>query len=194
MGTQARNFRNRPWKKLFANFRAHLERGSHWLEILEIIASDDDYLAELQDRALRFTRNSHDCEEIQQQALFYLAQELRHAPGLHFDWERAEQFPAWICTVIFNHCLMAYRDISRRQGKEIHLVELPEVPVEDRSEQLLDYSMALERLEEPVRSVMLQLEFGYTIMEASRRLNMKYKLAYRLAQEGVKALQEKFAD
>lgn len=167
-----------------------------WIEIWRLVIVHPWYQGELSACAERVVRRSgmpdQWIDEIKHDAMLLLARTLRHAPDLHVDREQVDQkFPGWMGTIVLRDCREALRRMRRAHTRSIPIGDA-EVAVDGRSdiELQIDLSMAVDRLEDPERTVVTLFSYDVPVTEIATELNLGYWKTYRILQRGLQQLRE----
>jgi DNA-directed RNA polymerase specialized sigma24 family protein len=130
-----------------------------------------------------------DCpiEDIVHRAIEQLGKELQRNPALLHGAPRVpEEFARWLRGLIRNHCRKAVRSWCRRRP----LVGLspqaaPQIDPWTAVDMALDQQTALERIEEPTRSLLRQWLDGFALDEISQAADLSYQQVRRRIRAGL---------
>lgn len=191
------------WQDLKARFQQALsapgnEPAGSWIAIWRLFVGHPWYASELRRLARQALRDRSAPPEwlgdVEHDAMLLLARSLRHARDLHMDRAKAEDhFPGWIATIIRRDCLQAVRRLRALYGRT--------VPLQDHDMSLdrqkiievqIDVSLAIEKLDEPERTVLLLHRKGMTTREIAGRLGLDDGKAYRILRRGMTQLRRYF--
>lgn len=133
-------------------------------------------------------------DDVQQEALSDLADQLRRQPDLHVDRSLAEHtFYSWIETIVHRRCGVIVARFVRLAAWNSQLVgEIAERP-RRRTDVRIDVSQAIEKLDDPERSVLLLFHGGHSVREIAQRLHMPYDRAYAAKRRGLAQLRDSLA-
>ncbi|HJT36571.1 MAG TPA: sigma-70 family RNA polymerase sigma factor [Pirellulales bacterium] len=156
--------------------------------------SDPWFAAEVAACARRAVRHVHApqdlADDVAAECLLILAEELRVSPDLCVDVERAERdFAAWMGTIIRHACSKALARLRPSPCPAPLLgVETTGDRLADRDRQI-DLLAAIDRLNEPERSIMHLRLAGRSLTEAAYLLGLSRKRADAAYQRGLRQLE-----
>jgi RNA polymerase sigma factor (sigma-70 family) len=112
-------------------------------------------------------------------------------PDLCFDTERgAEHFGGWLATILSRNCRQALRRLRRSRLPAREITENDPAPErQDQLELRIDISEALDRLQEPQRSVVSLYGKGLAVTVIAQSLGLSIWTAHRILQRGLRQLQ-----
>ena len=124
-------------------------------------------------------------DDVQQEALADLAEQLDRQPDLHVDPSMAEHtFYSWIETIVHRRCGVIVARFVKLAALNSQLFgDVAEHP-RRRTDLRIDVSQAIEKLDEPERSVLLLFHGGHSVRDIAQRLHMPYDRAYAAKRRG----------
>lgn len=169
-------------------------RPGGWLSTWRLIVEHPWYRQELKLIAARVLRSRGAPldwrEDLEHDCMLLLARKLQQMPDLGVNRELAQKhFAGWLARIITNQCL----DVLRRHRQQFALGRgLPE-PVAARpsravQEMLTDLSVALDKLDELRRTVLLLYAKGFPLRRIAADLGLDYSKACRLYRSGLEKL------
>jgi RNA polymerase sigma factor (sigma-70 family) len=130
-------------------------------------------------------------DDITQQAMLLLARDLRHAADLHLDRAAAQDhFAGWLRKIIARHCQQAARSMRRAQ-RRAGLQQPAVLAASSRlfpTDSILDITMAIGKLPNESRRVLLLRLRGCGIAEIARRLHRSQTEIHRALARGLSRL------
>ena len=184
------------WQDLRDSFLRFLEEGQPrgWLSTWRLIVEHPWYRQQLKLIAARVLRSRGAPldwrEDLEHDCILLLAQKLQKKPDLGVDPDLVQtHFAGWLATIITNHCL----DVLRRQARYIGLRrELPEQltagPRRATQEAFADLSVAMDRLDDQRRTVLLLYAKGLSLTRIAADLGLDYSKTCRLFRSGLEEL------
>jgi RNA polymerase sigma factor (sigma-70 family) len=114
-------------------------------------------------------------DDVAHDAMLILVRQLQKRTDLGYDRHRpAREFANWIRTIMFRQCKEAIRSLRRRHGRDLTLELEPAGERNSMIEQQIDVRMAIDKLDEPVRTIMFLTYGGLSIREIANRLELSY--------------------
>ncbi|WP_430453471.1 sigma-70 family RNA polymerase sigma factor [Rhodopirellula europaea] len=184
------------WEDLRTNFINATHRSFGWLEVWNIFVSSDLYRNQLSTCAeislMETGAPKSWADDVAHDAMLLLARQLRKRSDLGYQFDRPpKQFASWFRTILFHQCHEAIRSFRRRHGRDSPL-ELD--PISERSqliEQRLDIRMAVDRLDEPMRTILMLGYGGLSLREIADRLQLTYDQVRYANKQGRETLERK---
>ena len=178
-------------------FEQAVADGCHWTEILELIYNNRSFKKKLSSAAAKTARRSrlpHQAkEDIQQEALYLLANALKENPSLGYDRGRGD-FSRFLGTVIFNSCKQSYRGLYQRERFD-RLTDFNFNGAYDTrqlDDERMDLAVALASIDEPQVTVLELFADGFSVREISEQMKYSRRSTYRLLNSGLDELREFF--
>lgn len=184
------------WQDLRDRFLDSVEESQPggWLSTWRLIVEHPWYQQELKlivARVLRSRGAPLDWrEDLEHDCMLLLAQKLQKRPDLGVDPDLVQtHFAGWLATIITNQCL----DVLRRQARYIGLRrELPEQltagPSRATRQALADLSVAMDKLDDQRRTVLLLYAKGFPLTRIAADLGLDYSKTCRLFRSGLDEL------
>jgi RNA polymerase sigma factor (sigma-70 family) len=177
---------------------AHSGKGS-WLATWRLLVQDAWFQEQLDQSSRRVIRHQaaplQMLEDVKQQAMLLLARDLHHAPDLHVDHQRVRKhFPGWLSTIIGRDCRQAIRFLRRLHFSEQSSIEFDKA--HDSSSELdfrIDLNLAVDRLEEPERTIVQLHLKNMPIKEIAEMLALSYWKAHRALRSGLAVVQSRLS-
>lgn len=184
------------WHELRRCYLRALDSRRHWIEVWHMVASNGLYKLELERcarLAIARVNGPQDWEgDVRHDALLILARRLKTSIDLGYDRSRPEShFDRWIRRIMMRHCQEAVRRMRRplREGWRLD-GNGESVPASgsDYIELRIDVSLAIERIADPARTILLLYGYGFSITEIAERLQMTYSQVQYARRKGLNRL------
>ncbi|KAA5535659.1 sigma-70 family RNA polymerase sigma factor [Roseiconus nitratireducens] len=167
------------WEDLRTEFVDATCRSNSWPTVWHVFIDNEFYRSQLWTCAERSLIESGApttwCDDVAHDAMLLLARQLQKRTDLGYDFDRPpHEFASWLRTILFRQCKEAIRSLRRRHGRDLTL-EID--PVGGRTlmiEQQIDVRMAIDNLDEPVRTIMFLSYGGLSIREIADRIELTY--------------------
>jgi RNA polymerase sigma factor (sigma-70 family) len=182
------------WEDLRTEFVDAARQRCSWTEIWHTFASNEFYRSQLWNCAERSLLETGApvgwCDDVAHDAMLLLARQLQKRSDLGYDFKRPpHEFASWLRTILFRQCKEAIRSLRRRHGRDLTL-ELD--PAGERTlmiEQQIDVRLAIDKLDEPVRTIMFLTYGGLSIREIADRIELTYDQVRYARTQGNEALE-----
>jgi RNA polymerase sigma factor (sigma-70 family) len=164
------------------------------LILWRLIVGHPWYQAQLRRIARRLTHDPS-CvilsEDIEHEALLYLARTLKRSPDLRFDPNQPEeQFSHWMRRIILRDCQQALRRLLRNRDTE----SLTDQPAPEQTSVLdelrIDLQSGLALLPFPERFIVEQYLLGHSFDETATQLEVSLTTVRRRFRRGLSILQQ----
>ena len=164
-----------------------------WQEVWRLLVEHPWYQVELHQTAKRLVWRAQApfdwAEDIEHEALLYLAKNLQHAPDLHVDRKLSEaHFSGWLATIIEHDCAQALRVRLSHCDSMTQLSEHPDLKSVASIELLIDLKMAISNLPPRIRTVVELYGHGWSLREIAADLDISYWQAYRTLRTALRHL------
>lgn len=164
------------------------------LIVWRLIVGHPWYQDQLRRVARRLTRGQSSAilsEDVEHEAILYLARSLKRSPNLRFNPHQTdEQFSRWMRRIILRDCQQALRRLRRGRDME----SLTDQPSEDQASCLeelrSDLSSSLELLPSPERFIVEQYLLGQPFEETAEQLAVSITTVHRRFRRGLSLLQQ----
>lgn len=163
-----------------------------WHEVWKLFLEHPWYQAELHEATKRLVGRGQApadmAEDIEHDALILLSQHLRRAAHLHVNRELAEDhFTGWLARIVARDCSKALRAIRRAQRRAgSQQVAVEDIATRDLPmDEIIDLSLAISKLPDEWRRVLLLRLRGCGIAEIARRLRLSQTQVHRALQRGL---------
>jgi DNA-directed RNA polymerase specialized sigma24 family protein len=156
-----------------------------------------DELARQARRALKAKRQPWTWQEdVVNEALLRFREQLRKQPDLRVDRQRVETtFPGWIGARLRFACNDAVDFLHRLHGRHLPAtLEPADHHAPPPVDVWIDMRMAIDALEEPIRSVMLLHEIKRPLHEIAEAVGCSFWETRRLLQSGIEQLARRLRD
>ena len=163
-----------------------------WHEVWRLFLTHPWYRDELSQTARQVVRKNHApfqwADDIAQDATLLFRLHLRRAVDLHVNREFArEHFAGWLGRIMARDCSRALRGMRRAQrragGRQVHIEAV--APCGLPMDEIIDLGLAISKLaDEPRRMVLCRLR-GCGIAEISRRLKLSQTQVHRTLQRAL---------
>jgi RNA polymerase sigma factor (sigma-70 family) len=191
------------WRDLKERFISATDSANNqrdWLDVWRLFVEHPWYQEQLQLCAQRVLRRSFGplewLEDLKQDAMMLLARKLRGTPDMNANRELLEEhFPGWLGTIIRRDCQETLRQMRRRQPIGSEAVH--EDRIAGRCEDLearIDFSLLLDQLPDPERTIVMLYGKGWELQEMANELGLSYWKTRRLLHQGVEQIAGKLGE